>query len=277
MFLTGDTAQSIMKGISFRFKDLQSLFLHVSKNKSVRFWTMSLDNQIIMSGKQSLVYCSKVLGLVYIYLVYTPFLLILLWKSLVNITNKISLVKKPIVFLFPFLQTFVFHKNCIYMFSNISKGRSLFENDEDHEVDDHRTQGKVKRTQAKKIDPRRGVTYEVFKELIWPRVSLISCKRFGKSLFSHSIWCSVFSSACINSRNVFRTSPHNTLFFVIKIWCKWCSLSVELLKSFEVGSVLHCGVSIFSKICRIAYKISTTTNILYLSQIVNFCWCLTLH
>jgi hypothetical protein len=53
----GDTAQSIMKGISFRFKDLQSLFLDVSKNKSVRFGTMSLDNQIIMSGIQSLVYC----------------------------------------------------------------------------------------------------------------------------------------------------------------------------------------------------------------------------
>jgi hypothetical protein len=53
--------------------------------------------------------------------------------------------------------------------------------------------------------------------------------QYWKWKFSHSIWCSVFSSACINSRNVFWTSPHNTLFFVIKIWCKWCSLSVELV------------------------------------------------
>ncbi|XP_076107040.1 uncharacterized protein LOC143075492 [Mytilus galloprovincialis] len=32
MFLTGDTAQSIMKGVSFRFKDLVSLFHYTSKN-----------------------------------------------------------------------------------------------------------------------------------------------------------------------------------------------------------------------------------------------------
>ncbi|XP_053388238.1 TPR and ankyrin repeat-containing protein 1-like [Mercenaria mercenaria] len=31
MFLTGDTAQSIMRGISFRFKDLRSLFFHVKE------------------------------------------------------------------------------------------------------------------------------------------------------------------------------------------------------------------------------------------------------
>ena len=31
MFLTGDTAQSIMRGISFRFKDLSSLFYHASQ------------------------------------------------------------------------------------------------------------------------------------------------------------------------------------------------------------------------------------------------------
>ncbi|XP_063308114.1 TPR and ankyrin repeat-containing protein 1 [Pelobates fuscus] len=32
MFLTGDTAQSIMKGVSFRFSDLRSLFFYASKN-----------------------------------------------------------------------------------------------------------------------------------------------------------------------------------------------------------------------------------------------------
>lgn len=31
MFLTGDTAQGIMRGISFRFKDLRSLFYHASQ------------------------------------------------------------------------------------------------------------------------------------------------------------------------------------------------------------------------------------------------------
>jgi hypothetical protein len=53
----------------------------------------------------------------------------------------------------------------------------------------------------------------------WTNLDILQniLSRFGKSLFSHSIWCSVFSSACINSRNVFWTSPHNTLFFVIKI------------------------------------------------------------
>lgn len=36
MFLTGDTAQGIMRGISFRFKDLRSLFYHASqKMKSI--------------------------------------------------------------------------------------------------------------------------------------------------------------------------------------------------------------------------------------------------
>lgn len=35
MFLTGDTAQSIMKGVSFRFKDLVSLFHYTSKNLTV--------------------------------------------------------------------------------------------------------------------------------------------------------------------------------------------------------------------------------------------------
>ncbi|XP_062576553.1 TPR and ankyrin repeat-containing protein 1-like [Saccostrea cucullata] len=33
MFLTGDTAQSIMRGISFRFKDLRSLFYHAKKSQ----------------------------------------------------------------------------------------------------------------------------------------------------------------------------------------------------------------------------------------------------
>lgn len=32
LFLTGDTAQSIMKGVSFRFSDLRSIFHHVSKS-----------------------------------------------------------------------------------------------------------------------------------------------------------------------------------------------------------------------------------------------------
>ncbi|CAC5380295.1 TPR and ankyrin repeat-containing protein 1 [Mytilus coruscus] len=36
MFVTGDTAQSIMKGISFRFKDLVSLFHYASKDLSVK-------------------------------------------------------------------------------------------------------------------------------------------------------------------------------------------------------------------------------------------------
>lgn len=37
MFLTGDTAQGIMRGISFRFKDLRSLFYHASqKMKSIK-------------------------------------------------------------------------------------------------------------------------------------------------------------------------------------------------------------------------------------------------
>lgn len=31
MFLTGDTAQGIMRGISFRFKDLRSLFYHAGQ------------------------------------------------------------------------------------------------------------------------------------------------------------------------------------------------------------------------------------------------------
>ncbi|CAG2222141.1 TPR and ankyrin repeat-containing protein 1 [Mytilus edulis] len=35
MFVTGDTAQSIMKGIAFRFKDLVSLFHYASKDSSV--------------------------------------------------------------------------------------------------------------------------------------------------------------------------------------------------------------------------------------------------
>jgi hypothetical protein len=54
--------------------------------------------------------------------------------------------------------------------SDYSTESESSENDEDHEVDDHRTQRKVKRTRAKKIDPRREATYEVFKELIWPRL-----------------------------------------------------------------------------------------------------------
>jgi hypothetical protein len=37
--------------------------------------------------------------------------------------------------------------------SDYSTESESSENDEDHEVDDHRTQRKVKRTQAKKIDP----------------------------------------------------------------------------------------------------------------------------
>jgi len=32
MFLTGDTAQNIMRGISFRFKDLKSLFFHYKES-----------------------------------------------------------------------------------------------------------------------------------------------------------------------------------------------------------------------------------------------------
>lgn len=37
MFLTGDTAQGIMRGISFRFKDLRSLFYHASQTtKSIK-------------------------------------------------------------------------------------------------------------------------------------------------------------------------------------------------------------------------------------------------
>ncbi|XP_063425387.1 TPR and ankyrin repeat-containing protein 1-like [Mytilus trossulus] len=36
MFVTGDTAQSIMKGIAFRFKDLISLFHYASKDSSVK-------------------------------------------------------------------------------------------------------------------------------------------------------------------------------------------------------------------------------------------------
>ena len=32
MFLTGDTAQSIMRGIAFRFNDLQSLFFYAKKS-----------------------------------------------------------------------------------------------------------------------------------------------------------------------------------------------------------------------------------------------------
>lgn len=32
IFLTGDTAQCIMQGISFRFKDLRSLFFEIKKN-----------------------------------------------------------------------------------------------------------------------------------------------------------------------------------------------------------------------------------------------------
>ncbi|VDI43180.1 Hypothetical predicted protein [Mytilus galloprovincialis] len=36
MFVTGDTAQSIMKGIAFRFKDLVSLFHYASKDSSVK-------------------------------------------------------------------------------------------------------------------------------------------------------------------------------------------------------------------------------------------------
>lgn len=31
MFLTGDTAQSIMRGISFRFEDLRSLFFYANR------------------------------------------------------------------------------------------------------------------------------------------------------------------------------------------------------------------------------------------------------
>ncbi|MBN3300841.1 TRNK1 protein, partial [Amia calva] len=36
MFLTGDTAQSIMKGVAFRFSDLRSLFYYASKSKTDR-------------------------------------------------------------------------------------------------------------------------------------------------------------------------------------------------------------------------------------------------
>lgn len=32
MFLTGDTAQSIMRGIAFRFNDLRSLFFYAKKS-----------------------------------------------------------------------------------------------------------------------------------------------------------------------------------------------------------------------------------------------------
>ena len=32
LFLTGDTAQSIMRGVSFRFSDLRSVFYHISKH-----------------------------------------------------------------------------------------------------------------------------------------------------------------------------------------------------------------------------------------------------
>jgi hypothetical protein len=33
MFLTGDTAQGIMRGISFRFKDLRTLFYHAKESR----------------------------------------------------------------------------------------------------------------------------------------------------------------------------------------------------------------------------------------------------
>lgn len=36
MFLTGDTAQSIMKGVAFRFSDLRSLFHYASKNTNLK-------------------------------------------------------------------------------------------------------------------------------------------------------------------------------------------------------------------------------------------------
>jgi len=78
--------------------------------------------------------------------------------------------------------------------SDYSTESESSENDEDHEVDDHRTQRKVKRTRAKKIDPRREVTYEVFKELIWPRIinkSVASkdTKKYNPSL----VWTEILS------------------------------------------------------------------------------------
>ena len=78
--------------------------------------------------------------------------------------------------------------------SDYSTESESSENDEDHEVDDHRTQRKVKRTRAKKIDPRKEVTYEVFKELIWPLVIYKSVaskdiKKYNPSL----VWTEILS------------------------------------------------------------------------------------
>ncbi|KAG9475983.1 hypothetical protein GDO78_002841 [Eleutherodactylus coqui] len=47
MFLTGDTAQSIMKGVSFRFSDLRSLFYYANKN-----YSGSKKNCIVRKPKQ---------------------------------------------------------------------------------------------------------------------------------------------------------------------------------------------------------------------------------
>ena len=57
MFLTGDTAQSIMRGISFRFNDLRSLFFYarnsmhaVGKTSAVevpkQVWNLNVLNQV---------------------------------------------------------------------------------------------------------------------------------------------------------------------------------------------------------------------------------------
>lgn len=43
MFLTGDTAQSIMRGVSFRFSDLKTLFFYAKQSLRARGKTRLLE------------------------------------------------------------------------------------------------------------------------------------------------------------------------------------------------------------------------------------------
>ena len=46
MFFTGDTAQSIMRGIAFRFEDLKSLFYHMSQTMQAQEHTKAIQVSI---------------------------------------------------------------------------------------------------------------------------------------------------------------------------------------------------------------------------------------
>ncbi|XP_052085613.1 uncharacterized protein LOC127723124 [Mytilus californianus] len=64
--------------------------------------------------------------------------------------------------------------------------------EEEEELDLHITLGENKRTRMKKIDPRREVTYEVFEDIIWPRI-IGKFKKYKGKYHPSLVWTEIMS------------------------------------------------------------------------------------